>query len=523
MRGVLSIPVATLAAITLSPAIASAQAPTPPEHVAGIIESAVESLLRGEPESDDGTAPEADGPITAMPPVDEMLAGRMDVWLDPLYWSTWVQDGLLHGDIQLPAPTDAVRPEIWTPNVTVANEAATVTPMRMALQNTSGITYEWRDETKTVADFVTTTETDTIVFVHNGALVDEIYNNGYQQHTRQQPWSVTKTFVAAVIGIAESEGLIGSLQDPVESYIPDLAGTAWEGASLEDLLQMESGVHWDESTPVLAVNTQVQQWVQVALDFYTSGAAGQTRNEFLKALPEVYPAGTEFRYNSGNTQVLAWMLTELYGKPFNEIISEKLWIPMGAYGDARMIADREGDTIASQGLYARAHDFARFGELLRRGGINARGEQVVPAAWIDRMTRMTEVSGGDYGYQTWKTGISEGSYMASGFEGQKITVVPENCLTAVRLSHTFGLQYRDGEISAPDAYGFGLEFSAAEWGAVVEAVTDALGGCDGTAPSRSAATSELAAADNNGSGALTPQVLLLLAALVLARLRRRTA
>ncbi|MHA7833770.1 MAG: serine hydrolase domain-containing protein [Algiphilus sp.] len=372
-----------------------------------------------------------------------------------------------------------------------------------------------------MADFVATTETDTVVFVHNGALVDEIYNNGYQEYTRQQPRSVTKTFIAATVGIADGEGRIGSLQDPIERYIPKLTGTPWEGVSIEDILQMESGVHWDEDTPVLAMNTQVQQWVQVLLDYYTYGAVGQTRNEFIKALPPAYEAGTEFRYNSGNTQVLAWMLSKIYQKPFNEIISEKLWIPMGAYGDARMIADREGATIASQGLYARAHDFARFGELMRRGGVNTRGEQVVPAAWIDRMTRMTKVSEGRYGYQTWNSDVSPGAYKASGFQGQKITVVPENCLTAVRLSHSFGLQYRDGEISDPDAYGFGTNFSADEWVAMVKAVTESLGGCDGTSPSRSATTLEsgggngsaVAAGEaSGGSGALSPLALLLLAA-----------
>ncbi|MHA7833771.1 MAG: hypothetical protein ACX94A_04720, partial [Algiphilus sp.] len=89
---------------------------------------------------EDGTAPEADGPITALPPVQDLLAGRMDVWLNPLYWSTWVQESLLHGNVQIPSPTDAVRPEIWTANVDVANDANTVTPMRFALQDTSGIT-----------------------------------------------------------------------------------------------------------------------------------------------------------------------------------------------------------------------------------------------------------------------------------------------------------------------------------------------------------------------------------------------
>jgi len=524
MQGIRHSLAALLAAATFWPFPVIAQVDPPPEHVQGIIEAAVESLTRGDVDSDDGTAPEADGPVTALPPVQDLLAGRMDVWLNPLYWSTLVQESLLHGNVQIPSPTDIVRPEIWTANVDVANDAATVTPMRFALQDTSDITYQWRDETKTVADFVATTETDTVVFMHNGALVDEIYNNGYQEYSRQQPWSVTKTFIAAVVGIADGEGLIGSLQDPIENYVPELAGTPWEGVSIENILQMESGVHWDEDTPVLAMNTQVQQWVQVLLDYYTYGATGQTRNEFIKALPPAYEAGTEFRYNSGNTQVLAWMLAELYDKPFNEIISEKLWIPMGAYGDARMIADREGDTIASQGLYARAHDFARFGELMRRGGVNARGEQVVPSAWIDRMTRMTAVSNGGYGYQTWNSDVTEGAYKASGFQGQKITVVPEHCLTAVRLSHSFGLEYRDGEVSDPDAYGFGTNFSADEWVAMVKAVADALGGCDGTSPSRSNATTETdstssspAAAVSKGSGSLALLGLLFMGLLACTR------
>ena len=255
----------------------------------------------------------------------------------------------------------------------------------------------------------------------NGALVDEIYNNGYQQHTRHQPWSVTKTYIAATVGIAFDEGHINDLQEPIELYIEELAGTPWEGVSIEDILQMESGVHWDEDTPVLAQNTQVEQWIQVLLDVQTQGALGQTRNEFLKALPAAYEAGTEFRYNSGNTQVLAWMLEIIYDKPYNEIISEKLWQPMGAYGDAKMIADRVGGVIASQGLYARAHDFSRFGEVMRNRGLNSDGRRILPDYWVDWMTTITEVSEGRYGYQTWSSTAGEGAYKASGFQGQKIT------------------------------------------------------------------------------------------------------
>jgi CubicO group peptidase (beta-lactamase class C family) len=508
---------ACAAVIVLWPA-AAVPAPSPFEHLAGIIQNTINSLRGGEDDPGDGSAPDVDGPILALPPLQDLVVDRLEVWLNPLYWSTWVQEALLQGNVQIPAPTDIVRPEIWTANVAVDNDPSSISPLPSARRDTSQLSYEWHGQTKTVADFVATTETDTVIFVVNGHLVDEIYNNGYQQHTRQQPWSVTKTFVAAIVGIAYDEGLINSLDDPIESYIDALRGTAYEGASVRNLLQMQSGAFWDEDTPVLVVNTQVEQWVAVLLDYYTGGLVGQTRNEFLMALDKVDEPGTVFRYNSGDTQVLAWMLESLYAKPFNLIMSEKLWRPMGAYGDAKMIADREGSVIASQGLYARAQDFARFGEVLRRGGVTADGRRIVPAYWIDWMTQMSDVSNGRYGFQTWSSSAGDQAFMASGFQGQKITVLPEVCMSAVRLSHSFGLQYRDGDdIFNPDAYGFGTNFSAPEWDAMLRDISKQIGGCDGSSPS----FTQAAAQGGSSSGAMSPLPLLLLALLALLRHRRQ--
>jgi CubicO group peptidase (beta-lactamase class C family) len=501
-------------ALSLAAAYApvAVSAPSDDAIVAEVYRLAMADLAR-RAAADGEPAPDVDGPIVGMPPPDQLVLGRMDVWMNPVYWSTWVQEALLNGNVQIPAPTDIVRPEIWTPNVAVASDPAYISPLPTALRDTSQMTYEWGGATKTVADFVATTETDGIVWVLNGALVDEIYNNGYTAETRHQPWSVTKTFIAATVGIARDEGLIPDLQAPIESYIPELAGTAWEGVTIENILQMESGVHWDEDTPVLAQNTQVEQWVQVALDYYTQGQLGQTRNEFLAALPKSYEQGTQFRYNSGNTQVLAWMLEKLYGKTYNQIIEEKIWKPMGAWGDARMIADREGGVIASQGLYARPRDFARFGEVMRNFGLNSDGRRILPADWVAAMTAMTSVSAGRYGYQTWASPAGAGAYQASGFQGQKITVVPDQCLTAVRTAHSFGLDYRDGDDPLdPDAYGFSTNFSADEWNAVVAAVAQQLGGCSGSA--------KPAARTDAWGGALSLPLLLGLMAAGLRRRRR---
>jgi CubicO group peptidase (beta-lactamase class C family) len=317
-----------------------------------------------------------------------------------------------------------------------------------------------------------------VAVLRDGDVLAQHYENGWSAETRHQPWSVTKSFVSALIGIALGERRIASIEEPIDRYIPELAGTAWKGTTIRNLLEMESGVHWDEGTPVLAVNTQVQQWVQMWLDLATEGALGQTRNEFLKSLPRVAPQGTKFSYNSGNTQLLAWLLETVYRKPFNEVIGEKLWRPAGMAGDAQIMTDRVGDAVASQGLYSRIFDLARFGELYRNGGRTPSGRQVVPAAWVRESTTFTEHSGGGYAYQWWHGG-TPASFEASGFQGQKITVDPTACLTAVRLGHTLGTQTRTpgSDPADPGSYGFGVETGDAEWNAVFAALRAELGDC----------------------------------------------
>jgi len=172
--------------------------------------------------------------------------------------------------------------------------------------------------------------------------------------------------------------------------------------------------------------------------------------------------------------VLAWLAETVYGKPFNAVISEKLWIPTGMQGDARMMTDRAGDAYASQGLYARIFDLARFGELFRNGGRTPDGRQVVSSSWVRESTAMTSVSRGRYAYQWW-SGEVPGGFKASGFQGQKISVSPAHCLTGVRLSHTLGANLSNG---------FAVEMGADEWGAAYRAVAARLGGCT---PGRSGA------------------------------------
>jgi CubicO group peptidase (beta-lactamase class C family) len=410
-----------------------------------------------------------DGPIVGTPPPQDAAQGWVAGWTDPDYWTSYGHDAVLNSHLNVPYPVDPVKPEAYLHNVPVKN-GRYVAPLPVRHRDLSRITYTYGGQTKTIEQFVRTTRTDQVVLVHDGVVVGEFYAGGFSADVRHQAWSVTKTFIAAVVGIAKAEGRIRSLSDPIQRYIPALRGTEWDGVSIRDILQMESGVHWDEDTPVLAVNTQVEQWRDLALDLYTGGAAGKTRNEFLATLPSMgYAPGSRFRYNSGNTQVLAWMTERLYGMRFEQVLQKKLWKPMGAEGDAVMTADREGSVIASHGLFARPHDFARFGELLRNKGRTSDGRRVLPKKWVRAMTRMTEVSEGRYGYQTWAHRIAApDAFSASGFQGQKITVLPSDCLTAVRMSHALGADLSDG---------FGTNFYAEEWQTMLRAIADEIGGC----------------------------------------------
>lgn len=415
-------------------------------------------------------------PVVGVPPVRDVGEGRVRVITDPAYWSSYVHEALVEGVVILPQPIDLVQPQAYLPTVRVApGDRRSTLPERPV--DLLDVTYEHDGRVKTVEEFITTTETDGLVFAHGGEVVAEHYANGWSPDVRHQMWSVTKSVVSALVGIAVDEGRVGSVDDPIEAYIGELAGTAWEGATVRNLLHMESGVHWDGDTPVLVENTQVQQWVQMALDLYTDGALGQTRNEFLASLPRVAEPGTAFSYNSGNTQVLAWILETVYERPFHEVLSDELWTPAGMADDAEILTDRVGDAVASQSLYARSHDWLRFGEVLRNGGRAADGTQVVPEAWVEEATTMTATSDGRYGYQLW-AGPTPDGYGASGFQGNKITVAPGVCLTGVRMSHQLGADLRSGDDPAdPNAYGFEVEMGAAEWEAVYRAVADELGAC----------------------------------------------
>ncbi len=413
--------------------------------------------------------------LLGTPTLGNLISGHMQRITEPAYWSNYFTEALVNGVFVIPKPIDVVKPEIILPTEEIKEGDESLTLPRREI-DLSEVTYEWQGREKTIEEFVITTPTDCLVVLHDGELVYEDYADGWNPDMRGQPWSVTKSFTSALVGIAWEEGKIHSVHDPIEKYIPELENTDWEGATIENLLQMESGTYWDEDLPVLAFNCQVQQWTGLFLDYLTDSLLGASRNEYLKSMERVADPGEEFRYNSGDTQVLAWLVESVYDDSYAEVMSEKLWKPAGMEGNARVIADREGGAIASQGLYAKPYDLARFGEIYRNNGKTPEGKQIISEEWVKKSIDFTEASDGDYGYQWWSSETIEDLFEASGFQGNKVSISPENNLTAVRLSHHLGANLRpngDNPFKL-DTYGFEVEMGGDEWEQAYAAIAEEL-------------------------------------------------
>ncbi|MDC3268344.1 beta-lactamase family protein [Gammaproteobacteria bacterium] len=277
-------------------------------------------------------------------------------------------------------------------------------------------------------------KTDGLIVLHNGNLLYENYWNNNSATSKHIAFSVTKSFVSALVGIALDEGLIDNIKDPITKYLPDFKGTGYEGVRIKDILQMSSGVDFNEdyADPKSDINR-----------FGRATARGSSFRDFAKSLERGREPGTYHHYVSIDTQVLGFLLAEVTGMPLKEYLYKKIWNKIGMEDDAFFIIDNNDVEMALGGLNATLRDYAKFGELyLNRGKWN--GEQVVPASWVDASHTTdgphlkpgeSELSSSPWGYglQWWVPGFPDTDYTASGVYNQYIYIDP---LTNVVIAKT---------------------------------------------------------------------------------------
>ena len=283
--------------------------------------------------------------------------------------------------------------------------------------------------------FLTETGTSALVVLQDGSIRLERYETTGGAAVPWLSMSVAKSFVATLVGIAVDEGLIASIEDPIDIYVPEVAGSAYEGVRIKDLLQMSSGAAWSEiySDPDSDVGRLGR-----AMD-----GRGTLAELVAGVRPDVEP-GTLNRYNSAETQALGFLVSRASGQTLTAYMQTKLWDPLGMNHDAYWMLDSAGVEMAFGGLNASALDYARLGELHRLGG-SWQGQQVISGDWVQSATtpdaphvmpnRPDDPDYGlGYGYQWWVPGGDAGEFMAIGVYNQLIYVNPATSTTLVKLS-----------------------------------------------------------------------------------------
>ena len=259
--------------------------------------------------------------------------------------------------------------------------SSTPAPWSRALQDLGSVEIEIDGRRETVDQFLAASFTDGFCVVHRGKIVAEHYNNGMSEHTLHLVQSVSKSVTATALGILAARGQV-RVDVPVTHYLPELAATAYRGATVQQVLDMTSGVQWDET--YTAPDSHCAQ-MDVACGWKTTSDPTWPKSmwELLLTLRDSRgPHGADFSYRSIETDVLGFVLERATGVRLAALVSNELWAPMGAEEDACYTVDPTGFACACGGFNATLRDLARFASLYVLGGANA-ARQIVPANWIE--------------------------------------------------------------------------------------------------------------------------------------------
>lgn len=299
--------------------------------------------------------------------------------------------------------------------------------------------FIYKGETINIRKFLEDTWTTGIMVIKNDVVLFEEYYRGLTEKSRAISWSMGKSMVSAMVGIAVQEGHIKNLLTPVSDYVPLLRGSGYEGVSLKDVLQMSSGIRFNED------------YADFFSDINRMGrtfALGTPMDDFVTSLKSERKPGTYNHYVSMDTQVLGMVLRETTGQTLSHYLEEKIWQKAGMESDAYWLVDSTGMEMAFGGLNIVLRDYARFGQLFLNNGVYD-GQQIIPKKWIeDSVTPdAPHLMPGEnplsswvmgYGYQWWIPETSpkkiKNDYMAIGVYNQYIYVHPLSRTVVVKLS-----------------------------------------------------------------------------------------
>jgi CubicO group peptidase (beta-lactamase class C family) len=397
-------------------------------------------------------------PIPTAAETDPQTLGYMQGFPPPHDRTIAFADGSFRNFPELRWAWSNVRQLVPTVNVWRGAGPASVLPREARdIGASASVTMDGRP--MTFAKMFDETYADGIVVLHRGKVIFERYAGALKPHKPHIAMSVTKSFTGTLAGILIAEGKIDP-QAPVTAYVPELKAGAFGDARVHEVMDMTTGleyteVYTDKNSAVWGLRrangmAPIEPGFDGPTDIFS----------FLCAQKKQGEHGRAFSYKTVNTDVLAWICRRVSGMTLSDLLSERIWAPMGAEEDAHYHVDRIGTESGGGGLSTTLRDLARFGETMRNHG-RFNGRQIVPQGVIEDIERggdpdkfkpagYATLPGGSYRNQWWVTHNAHGAYMARGVYGQGIYIDPKAEMVIARYaSHPVAANAANDPVTLP--------------------------------------------------------------------------
>lgn len=321
-----------------------------------------------------------------------------------------IYDGALLPDIQ--ARTFRSIDRLFPTREVPAGPAERVLPAGEPLEN---FRFHSKGSLHDLFDYLALNRVSGLLVLKDGVVRFQTYELGNTAHARWMSMSVAKSFTSTLAGAAIQDGFIGSLDDAVVGHLPQLGGSAYDGVSVRNVIQMTSGVAWNED--YLNPDSDRRRMLLAQSGQQPGAVLSQ-----LAALPRAAAPGTRWNYSTGETHVLGALVRAAVGRPLAAYLSEKVWVPFGMEAPASWwLESVDGLEVGGSGISARLRDYGRFGLFLMGGG-RIGATRVLPENWVAEATRPHAIGGRQvpYGYMFWPILDAAGRHSAGAFEARGI-------------------------------------------------------------------------------------------------------
>ena len=358
------------------------------------------------------------GAVSVMPtPAQEMATARE------------VYDGTMRPDVEV--KTFVHSDELFP--MRVVERGSTTRKLPKATTPLKNVHFETDTKRFDLFDYLALNRVAGLLILKNGEVVLEDYELGTAPETHWPSYSMAKSASSTLVGAALLDRSIASLDDPVTKYVPVLKGGVYEGVSVRNVIQMASGVKWNETY------TDPRSDRRKLLEIQLQEKPG-TILPFMSGLSRAGAPGTIWNYNTGETFVVGAVLEGATHKPLAQYLSEKVWKPWGMEFEAQwQLESPKGMGWAGGGLAATLRDFGRLGLLVQADGM-IDGKRMVPEGWFDEAGRAKEIGGRtvEYGYLWWTfpkgDDVHDGAFQARGIFGQHLYINRKEKVVIVVLS-----------------------------------------------------------------------------------------